>query len=70
MRTTIRLSEQAFAVATSVARQRGISLGQAVNELILRPTVPSGTATVVRSGIPVFDCDRPVTLDDVRGLDG
>jgi hypothetical protein len=69
MRTTIRLSEQAFAVAASVARQRRISLGDAVSELILRPTAPSGTAPMARSGIPVFDCERPVTLDDVRSLD-
>jgi hypothetical protein len=70
MRTTIRLSDQAFAVAMSVARQRGMSLGQAVSELILRPTALAGPAPTVRSGIQVFDCERPVTLDDVRRLDG
>jgi hypothetical protein len=69
MRTTIRLSDEAFRVAESMARQRRITLGEAVSELILRPARAAPVESNRRGGLPVFDCDRPVTADDVQSLD-
>lgn len=69
MRTTICLSDEAFRVAESVARQRRITLGEAVSELILRSARADSHEYGRRGGLPVFDCDRQVTADDVQSLD-
>ncbi len=69
MRTTIRLSDEAFRVAESVARQRRISLGEAVSQLILRPPAAPSSEPDFRAGLPIFDCDRSVSAADVLSLD-
>ena len=70
MRTTIRLSDEAYRVADAVSRQRRITLGEAVSELILRASAPASAGRVrLRNGFPVVDFGRTFTSDDVRALE-
>ena len=54
MRITINLDNHAFATAEAYAQVRGIKLGQAVSELILRGSAPKVAMKQV-NGLWVFD---------------
>jgi hypothetical protein len=53
MRTTINLEPEALAKAKLLSRQRGVSLGTIVSELILQATGAKRPARL-RNGVPVF----------------
>lgn len=65
MRTTINIPDDVYEVASSIANARGISLGEALAELVrqgLRPPTP----TKKKKGFPTFDVPRggrPITLE-------
>ena len=72
MRTTIDLPDDVHELARRVARDRGVSLGEAVAALIRQnlgraDRLRVGTST--RTGLPTVSVGRPVTSDDVRSLD-
>lgn len=71
MRTTLNLSAEAHGLASSLARDEGISLSDAVNRLIVAreaaPRAPAGQRG--RSRLPVFACVRRVSSADVRALE-
>lgn len=70
MRTTINLEDDAFATAQAYAQARGIKLGQAVSELILRGNAPKVAMKQV-NGLWVFDlpADTPkVSAQKVKQL--
>ena len=71
MRTTIRIDDDAFALAQQVARMRLISLGKAVSDLIRRGNVAQAQVRQER-GLTVFDLpdDSPVvTMETVKRLE-
>jgi hypothetical protein len=53
MRTTVNLEPEALARARLLSRQRRVSLGKIVSDLILKATQPS-TPVETRNGVPVF----------------
>jgi hypothetical protein len=71
MRTTLDLTEEAYQIARTVARERGISLGRVVSEYIVgRAEVrPAESGVDPRTGFPTFRCSRRVTSEDVKALD-
>jgi hypothetical protein len=68
MRTTLDISDDAYQIAKTVAREQGRSMGSVVSDFILgklgRPVVPPDEGGV----FPTFRCVRPVTSEDVRAL--
>ncbi|MGB8384465.1 MAG: antitoxin [Dermatophilaceae bacterium] len=65
MRTTLDLDDNLLAIAKVRAREKGISLGAAVSEMMRQGLrVPRATSL---SGFPVFDppADAPMVTDDV-----
>ena len=68
MRTTIDLTEEAYHIAKTVARETGESLGLTVSKFIIQnTTVPRKPEE--SGGLPLFRCVRRVTSTDVRALD-
>ena len=70
MRTTLNLSDEAHGMALSFARDQDITLSEAVSQLLLREA--ADRLPVVRkqkSGLPVFQCVRRVSSDDVRAME-
>ena len=65
MRTTVNLPKDVYETAASIARARGISLGDAIAELVrrgLRPPAP----VQKKKGFPTFVVPRgarPITLE-------
>ena len=74
VRTTLDISDEAYYIAKSIARDQNRSLGRVVGDLILQsakgPT-GAGCASIIMSdyGFPTFRCAQPVTTEDVRALD-
>jgi len=67
MRTTLELDDMVLAVARSIARDEGISLGAAVSKLAERGLRREPIATV--SGFPVFTAATdavPITVEMVN----
>jgi hypothetical protein len=68
MRTTIELTEEAYQIAKTVARETGQSLGSVVSKFITEssaaPRGPEPTGV-----LPVFRCIRRVTSEDVRAIE-
>lgn len=65
MRTTLDLDDNLLAIARVRAREKGISLGAAVSEMMRRGVqVPTGTSP---SGFPIFvpRPDAPIVTDDL-----
>lgn len=65
MRTTLDLDDSLLAIARVRAREKGISLGAAVSEMMRRGVrVPTSTSP---SGFPVFvpPPDAPIVTDDL-----
>ena len=72
MRTTVDLPADVHAVAKRVARDRGVTLSEAVADLIRRGIGQTGTVDAGVSpttGLPVVRVGRRVTEEDVRSLD-
>lgn len=71
MRTTLNLSDEAHGLASSLARDEGISLSEAVNRLVLarESARPAPSRAKRRSRLPVFECVRRVGSEDVRKLE-
>ena len=71
MRTTITMDEETAKVAALYARSRGVSLSQAISELIQRGTRPRARIKYV-DGWPVLDLPKreaPLTTERVRELE-
>ncbi|MBW3623043.1 MAG: antitoxin [Armatimonadetes bacterium] len=67
MRTTANIDDDALAAARSLARDRSISLGRAISELIRRGLRRDTDGE--EDGFPVFQVRpgaRPLTLEDVQ----
>lgn len=68
MRTTLNIDDDLLRAARAIAEERGISMGEAVSELLrkaLRPEPPDRDD----SGFPVFHVSEdapPLTPDDVE----
>lgn len=72
MRTTIDLPEDIHELARRVARDRGVSLGEAIAALVrqnLGRTEGLRVGRSDRTGLPTVSVGRPVTSEDVRSLD-
>jgi hypothetical protein len=72
VRTTLDLPEDLHRIATSLARDQGTSLSEAVTNLLRRAIGTPGTAEVSmseRTGLSTIRLGRPITSDDVRALD-
>ena len=71
VRTTIDISDEAYYIAKGIARDRNLSLGRVVGDLILQSATGSNDASIKMSdyGFPTFRCTRPVSTDDVVALD-
>lgn len=70
MRTTLNLSEEAYGLVLSFARDHRTSLSEAVNRLLLQPTANSSAPRKKRkTGLPTFECVRQVGSHDVRKLE-
>lgn len=68
MRTTLDIDDSVLAVARARAREKGISVGAAVSELVRRGLAAGAeSSTSPVSGFPVFDAPAgaPVVSDDV-----
>ncbi len=71
MRTTINIDDDLVKVARSIARERGISLGQAVSVLIRRG-LGSKVEYSLKNGLPVFSVaedSRRITPEDVASVE-
>jgi len=70
VRTTIDIPDEAYYIAKSIARDRNLSLGRAIGDLILQSSGGAKGAAIEMSdyGFPTFRCARPVTTEDVKAL--
>jgi hypothetical protein len=71
MRTTIAIDDDLLRVVRSLARARGVSLGDAISDLV-RKGLRREAATDTKDGFPMFGVSpdaRPITLDDVKRLE-
>ena len=71
VRTTLDISDEAYFIAKSIARDQNRSLGRVVGELILQSTKGAKGSSIRMSdyGFPTFRCTRSVTSEDVKALD-
>ena len=71
VRTTIDIADEAYYIAKAIARDRNLSLGRVVGDLILQSVKVSKGAEISVSDydFPIFRCARPVTTEDVKALD-
>ena len=71
MRTTLDLTDESYAVAKALARERDQGLGRTVSELILagalsRSERPPAWTITEENGWPVVELGRVVTSEEVR----
>jgi methionine synthase I (cobalamin-dependent) len=67
VRTTLDLSDDAYQIAKTVAREQKRSLGRVVSDFITGRFGPPAPVTDVEpEGFPVFRCTRRVTSEDVK----
>lgn len=67
MRTTLDLSNDAYQIAKTVAREQKRSLGRVVSDFITGQFgQPAPVADPGLEGFPVFRCTRRVTSEDVK----
>jgi hypothetical protein len=72
MRTTVDLPDDLHALARRVARDRGVTLSEAVADLMRRGLGGNEAVDLGRStttGLPLVRVGRRVTEEDVRSLD-
>jgi methionine synthase I (cobalamin-dependent) len=70
VRTTLDLTDEAYQIAKTVARERNRSLGKVVSDFIIgqlgsQPPAPTPSEDEV---FPTFRCIRRVTSEDVKAL--
>lgn len=68
MRTTLEIDDSVIVAAKAIARDEGVSLGNAISKLALRG-LSAGPSAVTTSGFPVFAAAPgapPITLDVVN----
>ena len=65
MRTTLDIDDQLLAIARALAREKGISLGAAVSEIMRRGLEVRRTRT--KRGFPVFEAPpgTPIITDEM-----
>jgi predicted transcriptional regulator len=71
MRTTLDLTDEAYNLAKAIAREKDLSLGRTVSEIILQyanPKGPSPSRVVVKDGLPYITVGRVVTNEEVRKI--
>lgn len=71
MRTTLDLTEEAYNLAKAIARERDLSLGRTVSEIIQQYAHPKGPApsrVVLKDGLPCIHVGRLVTNEEVRRI--
>ena len=71
VRTTLDISDEAYYIAKSIARDQNRSLGRVVGDLIMQSSKGAKGASIEMSdyGFPTFRCTQPVTTEDVKALD-
>lgn len=74
VRTTLDISDEAYYIAKSIARDQNRSLGRVVGDLILQSAKGARDAKgesikMSEYGFPTFRCAQPVSSEDVRALD-
>ena len=57
MRTTLDIDDDVLLPVRSLARQRGISMGSVLSELV-RYALTQAPPSTIRSGVPLFQCGR------------
>jgi len=71
MLKTVTLRDDAYEVATSIARSKNKSLGDFLSDLVLREAAhPGGTneISINSYGLPTVQGDRPLAPDMVKAL--
>ena len=68
VRTTLELTDEAYYIAKTVARETGESLGTTVSKFITQSSV-APRKPERSGGLPIFRCVRRVTSADVRALE-
>ncbi|MEO8907983.1 MAG: hypothetical protein ABI310_07900 [Microbacteriaceae bacterium] len=70
MRTTLDIKDSVLSAAKAIARDEGISVGEAVSRLALAGLAPRETVVDARAtGFPIFQPDvdaAPITIDLVN----
>jgi hypothetical protein len=70
VRTTLDLSDEAYQIAKTVAREQNRSLGRVVSDFITGHFARSAGPRQESAGdFPSFRCSRRVTSEDVKALD-
>jgi hypothetical protein len=71
VRTTLDITDEAYYIAKTIARDQNRSLGRVVGDLILQSSkgVKAGSIAMSDYGFPTFRCTRPVSTEDVKALD-
>lgn len=68
MRTTINIDDELYSIARSLAESRGISMGEAVSELMRRGVQSETVSYEQRSGLPVMQVSEdavPITPEQI-----
>ena len=68
MRTTINIDDELYSIARSLAESRGISMGEAVSELMRQGLQRGSVSYEERSGFPVLQVSEqapPITPEQV-----
>lgn len=69
MRTTLTIEDSLYRIAKSMAENMGVSIGDAVSELMRRGLRSGRTAYTSRNGIPVMSVAEdtpPLTPEDIE----
>ena len=70
MRTTVDLTDEAYQIAKTVARERNQSLGAVVSDFITGANEERESGiTILPNGVPTFRCKRRITSEDVKALE-
>lgn len=70
MQLTVRLDDDLYAVARSMARDEGLTISEAVNRLLRRPLEPQAPkGKFSKAGFPIVSGKRKFTSEDVARLE-
>lgn len=70
MRLTLRLEDDLYGVARSMARDEDITISEAVNRLLRRALEPKAPKVKFsKSGFPIVPCKRKFTSEDVARIE-
>ena len=72
MRTTLDLTDEAYALAKAIAQEENLGLGRAISQIIIRfahpESSPAPQVVHLEDGLPVVSIGRMVTSEDVRKI--